>query len=61
MATHATARGGCFASLVIGRAGFAIQASTSHVSDMKAQLPMLTLMDVARVLALLEAVCTDRG
>ena len=33
-----------------------MQASTSHGSDMKAQLPMLTLMGVAKVLALSEAV-----
>ena len=43
-------------SLVIRRAAFAMQASTSHVSDMKAQLPLLTLMGVGRVLGLPEAV-----
>ena len=48
--------GGWFASLVIRRAGFAIQASTRHVSDMKALLPMLTPMDVAKMMALFEAV-----
>ena len=31
--------GGCFASLVIRRAAFAMQASTSHGSDMKASCP----------------------
>ena len=48
--------GGWFASLVIRRAGFAIQASTSHVSDMKAQVPMLTLMHVGWALELFQAV-----
>ena len=33
-----------------------MQASTSHASDMKVQLPMLTLMGVGRVLGLPEAV-----
>ena len=47
--------GGRFVTLVIRRAGFAIQASTSHGNGMKAQLPMLTLMYDARVLELFEA------
>ena len=48
---------GWFASLVIRRAASRdTQASTSHGSNMKAQLPMLTQMYVARALELFEGV-----
>ena len=56
MATHATAPGaGSRLSSFVAQ-HLRLQASTRHGNDMKAQLPMLTLMHGARALALSEAV-----
>ena len=56
MATHATARGaGSRLSSFVAQDSRQ-QASTSHVSDMEAKLPMLTLMHVGWALELFHAV-----
>ena len=56
MATHATAPGaGSRLSSFVAQ-HLRLQASTRHGNDMKAQLPMLTLMHDARALELFQAV-----
>jgi len=56
MATHATAPGaGSRLSSFVAQ-HLRLQASTRHGNDMKAQLPMLTLMHVGWALELCQAV-----